>query len=338
MFKQLILIVTFFSLLSTSVLAQVTSSATDFPDSNFSWNESLMYSDYEFNVRYDVERTFYDAGDTIINNTHYRKLNQIKIYRRYKYISTMPYVELEYIENEEKLFACIYNDTYNKEVYIRLEGDSLDQKLFDFNYNIGDTLDLDFYTNYYKTIYIVEIGNVKDPDGVNRRFFRFSDDIADTLDDGTWHEETASLIEGIGMSKGLFGGMVQPFERAHFGFNCINLSPTKSYDINDGLQLFSYLVIHSVDSCKALEFEYLNVDNEKINSINIYPNPSLNLIKIDTDQSIQKIEIYDQSLKIVFEQYNLDYNYIDISELSNGIYHCRIYTEKDTLIGKFLKN
>lgn len=336
--KKIAIIAYLLLTISKISLSQTISSPTDFPDSNFSWNESLMHSDVEFGIRYNINRTFYDAGDTLINNLHYRKLNQIRIYRGYRFISTFPYEELEFIENKEELYAYIFNDVTNKEVYIRLEGDSLDKKLFDFNYNVGDTLDLDFYTNYYTTLYIVEVGNVKDPHGINRKYFRFSHDLADTLNNGVSYGWAASLVEGIGMTKGLFGGIYQPFERMSYGFQCINLSPSKSYTINDALVLHNYLVIESVDSCKAEKFQYLNINSELNNKVNIYPNPSINLIKIDTDRNIQRIEIYDQSLKVVFEQNNLEYNYIDISKLTEGLYYCRIYTEKDILIGKFLKN
>lgn len=74
-------------------------------------------------------------------------------------------------------------------------------------------------------------------------------------------------------------------------------------------------------------------ENEDQNNFKIYPNPSKNYIRIDYNQPINKIQIFDQLGKIYFQS-NFYENQIDISNLKPGVYFITI-NEKET--SKFIK-
>lgn len=73
------------------------------------------------------------------------------------------------------------------------------------------------------------------------------------------------------------------------------------------------------------------------NNIDIYPNPTSNQLTVTDNQlSINKIEIIDVAGKAIklITQYT---NTINVSELQNGIYFVKFYTDENTIIRKFSK-
>ncbi len=69
----------------------------------------------------------------------------------------------------------------------------------------------------------------------------------------------------------------------------------------------------------------------------IYPNPTSDILNIQTEQKISKIEIFDMSGKLVKTQMNGDKK-IDISKLLKGSYLINIVTDQTILKSKFIKN
>lgn len=69
----------------------------------------------------------------------------------------------------------------------------------------------------------------------------------------------------------------------------------------------------------------------------IYPNPTSDILNIQTDQKISKIEIYDTSGKLLKSKSGNEKSII-VSELSKGLYLIKIYSDKVTINSKFIKN
>ncbi len=310
---------------------------SDFPDSNYTWNESLEYSDTEFYTYYTLSTTYYDAGDTTIENKSYRKLMQKSVRKDYNVFSIPPFYELRSIVNSDSLFGCIYNKKAEKKVYIRLVYDTVDKKLFDFSYKLGDVVDLDFYRNYNSdSLYVVNIGNVVDPLGVSRKYFQFSYNLSDTLDP-QMSGFMSCMIEGLGLGKGINAGIDIPFERYNYYFDCINFSPTIKFSINDYLSINTEPTISLAENCDTIRFEYMNTEFEKNSSIKIYPNPSKDQIQIDIKDLIQSVKIYDHNSRLILTKNDLKNNNIDVTELPQGLYYCMIFVKDKVLSGKFLK-
>ncbi|WP_333852202.1 T9SS type A sorting domain-containing protein [Epilithonimonas sp.] len=68
----------------------------------------------------------------------------------------------------------------------------------------------------------------------------------------------------------------------------------------------------------------------------IYPNPTSDILNIQTEQKISKIEIYDTTGKLL--KSNSKETNINVSELIKGMYLIKIYTDQSIINSKFIKN
>ncbi|CAI8187943.1 MAG: Uncharacterised protein [Bacteroidia bacterium] len=93
--------------------------------------------------------------------------------------------------------------------------------------------------------------------------------------------------------------------------------------------------------CLSLAQSLTNsVTNKTLPQINVYPNPTQNILNISTDKSIQRIElisadgriVVNTKDKIVSNKYSFD-----VSSLVTGVYFAKIYTSNGTSISKFIK-
>jgi len=120
----------------------------------------------------------------------------------------------------------------------------------------------------------------------------------------------------------------------------------------DGQANVSYVNIN----CNGSQFNYMNASNtinrrsalsvrlikEAQMSTNtfdkskvlIYPNPVQNELKIETDEAIVNIEIFDLLGKQIIVSKHKN---IDVSELQKGIYLLKINTDKGSVIEKIIK-
>jgi len=88
-------------------------------------------------------------------------------------------------------------------------------------------------------------------------------------------------------------------------------------------------IILSFDPALSIE------NNELKQSISLYPNPTTNLLNIDTNENILKSEIYSISGQLIKSQNNK--KSIDVSDISSGVYLLKTYTNEEILNFKFIK-
>lgn len=69
----------------------------------------------------------------------------------------------------------------------------------------------------------------------------------------------------------------------------------------------------------------------------LYPNPTSDILNIETKQNISKIEIYDLSGKLVKTANGKDKK-VTVSHLNKGMYLIKLYTETGVINSKFIKN
>ena len=74
-------------------------------------------------------------------------------------------------------------------------------------------------------------------------------------------------------------------------------------------------------------------DNKEYGSINIYPNPTNGIIKIQSDKAIKQVFIRNVLGEIVIKSTSKN---INISNYSNGIYFVEVLTEKDRFSKKIV--
>lgn len=68
----------------------------------------------------------------------------------------------------------------------------------------------------------------------------------------------------------------------------------------------------------------------------LYPNPASNLISLNINKDFNKLEIYNVSGQLIKKSDNSN-KVIDISELSNGIYLLKVYSDNNIFSSKFIK-
>jgi type IX secretion system substrate protein len=232
----------------------------EFPDSNAVWNfHSSLFMCLPFggNVIEDYSVTM--TGDTSINNQTYHKLFTPFIDSVQSGFCTL---------NTSGYKGAIREDIANKKVYFIEPLDSIEQLLYDFNWQVGDTV-TGVFTNW--NLGIIDTINSIDSVlvGGNYRKHWIIDPCYDI-----------SVIEGIGSKYGLF--IPSP--------SCISDAPgyTLTCFSQDNIPLYP----DTISSCNLIT----HLPNSDIleNNIKIYPNPSSGPFYFEvTNNLIVEVELYD---------------------------------------------
>ena len=109
--------------------------------------------------------------------------------------------------------------------------------------------------------------------------------------------------------------------------NSTNFSPWVV--IGEGCSLNTYIWLTTLSNDNF-------VTNSEINKFQIYPNPTKNIINIKNNSEIEKIKIFDYLGKEVLSQ-TQNNSEINVESLSKGIYLLEIYSEKEKVYRKFIK-
>lgn len=92
--------------------------------------------------------------------------------------------------------------------------------------------------------------------------------------------------------------------------------------------LFSVLSGLSAQNTQTIDFD---------KSIKVYPNPVYNVLSVQSDNTILKVEIQSM-LGDRLREFKSNYRTINLSDLPRGIYMIKIYTEKGYIVKKLIKN
>ena len=107
-----------------------------------------------------------------------------------------------------------------------------------------------------------------------------------------------------------------------------------------GNQPLGTLSVAKIDWVRAYKLKD-PLSNSKItleNSFSLYPNPTQDFVKIQTQEKEYKLIIYDVNGKTLHSSLNSDSRKISIKKYQNGIYFFKITSNKKTKIYKVLKN
>lgn len=75
----------------------------------------------------------------------------------------------------------------------------------------------------------------------------------------------------------------------------------------------------------------------KQNQFSVYPNPASSKVTIQSELSINKIEIYNQSGQLIkYESVNENVLMLNVSEFNQGIYYLKVYSEGNVTTKKLL--
>lgn len=224
-----------------------------------------------------------------------------------------------------------YIRSENAKVYYKETDTSTTQQLYDFNLEIGDSVNYKFNTfgNVYSTwLKVIEIDTVTINNQDYKRF-KFSEPQADNFPQTLGSVVKEVWIEGIGSLRNpIFPA--KPFTLdSEWGqkvdLTCSFIDETRYY--------------HNESYSECYVRDILNVEQLQQNYAEIYPNPTDNKLNIITLQN----ESYDLEIInslgeiILIQQLNGTTNTIDVRELKSGVYFLKIKHLHDFQIVKVVK-
>ena len=111
---------------------------------------------------------------------------------------------------------------------------------------------------------------------------------------------------------------------------------TKSYVVEQNLcGTITYDTVKVVVSPTGIN----NIENFK-NTVKIFPNPTTNILNIETEQEVKTITIYNSLGATVFSLFNRvkeRVTSLDVSMFTTGIYFLEVKTGNDIIRKKFVK-
>lgn len=106
------------------------------------------------------------------------------------------------------------------------------------------------------------------------------------------------------------------------------MNPDQSiYHIQLGIEVTEgYGAVRFNEADISMTQDALSINDFNINKIKVYPNPSNNIIYINSPQPIQQIKLFSVLGKLVYQNSNFKGN-IDVSNVSKGVYFLKIISE-----------
>ena len=274
-----------------------------FPDSNVVWNyhySFLCLSSGNLDQYYSC--TY--SGDTAIKGQTYHKLT-------INYVQSVVLGVCSGLGKTTKGYkGAIRQDAMIKKVFIIPPADSIEQLLYDFNMQIGDTL-----KGFTKPLSGVE--TVKSIDSV----------LVGSNYRKRWEISSAynvSFIEGIGSTYGLIVKDFSGTDGPDYSLTCFKQNGTTLYPAG-------------VTSCEIIN----SVNDFETNSsgMTIYPNPTMDKITIELPAAVRYfICITDLLGQQVLNdtEFTGTKTEIDVSELPKGVYFIELATDKSKEVRKII--
>jgi len=207
--------------------------------------------------------------------------------------------------------------------YYRQDGDKVyflyyadDILLADFTLNVGDTLDMNYVLFGGNPLVIAARDTINMADGSQRiqlKYYCANDDVPEIPNEGTWE----TMTEGLGT----FGDMFSQLQ------SCSLLDPnyfryTRCFYKAGSLV---YKDDEVVDCLLSSTSNLLDGDTK------IYPNPSFDVITIQSENEIKSIDFINISGQVVQSNTNINYGIVEINELPNGIYLLKIILDNNKI-------
>ncbi|MEZ5082708.1 MAG: T9SS type A sorting domain-containing protein [Bacteroidales bacterium] len=159
-------------------------------------------------------------------------------------------------------------------------------------------------------------------------------------------EITLNQKENVKENKSLTGyNVYYAHESEPFSFLDQATDTTYSHE-NAGLitGMHNYYVTSNYDEGESepsnIASEYISgISENEIGNMEIYPNPILDVVTIETDQRIVNLQVINSNGLVVFEEQNINLNntQIDLGKQASGIFNIRIETEEGWINRKIIK-
>ena len=280
-------------------LSAQTSVYHPFPDSSASWNYThgnLCWGPIGVDL-ISYQHSYYIGADTMINNAVYHSL-QIPVVLYSAGPNCWPSGNYTL---PGKYAGAFRNDHFNRKVYIVPENDSVEQLLYDFNLQVGDSL-----LGYLPVCFsicdtVISIDSVLVGNTYRKRW------LVDQM-------YQAYIIEGVGSTYGLIDKIYA---------NAVDL---------DGITLDCFLQNNqpqypdTIGSCAVLTSVPSVSNSETI--VKVSPNPSHDrfFTEVISSNSCSRISIHQFTGQIVLDMVGAQHK-VEITGLTPGIYFITFYLE-----------
>ncbi|MFY7861556.1 MAG: T9SS type A sorting domain-containing protein [Chitinophagales bacterium] len=266
---------------------------------------AIWHYDYEnsFGVYGYVQLEY--TGDTIIEGQLSQKLKK-DLYRTGSNWPTINHYELG------------YEITYQDGDIVYIQSPTGWDTLYNFNAQVGDIYPLSMTSKYgwagIEGFTMVIDNGIIDINGQSRRFYVNVYNIEHEFGSSYW-ELNDTIVEGIGS----INYYLYALDNMVNSMTCGGESgPFRCYSDNN-LGTFKVTNYPECDFVIGIEEQM-----EKLN-LEIFPNPSSDIIYLKSDKRFHLIEIYDTCGQRVHSSTNN--NFIDVSHLSHGVYILKAYSD-----------
>ncbi|MBN2728290.1 MAG: T9SS type A sorting domain-containing protein [Bacteroidales bacterium] len=119
-------------------------------------------------------------------------------------------------------------------------------------------------------------------------------------------------------------------------FNSLNSSSTLGNEqLNFGTHIITWYAMDASGNLDSCSFEVIvslfDAINESSSNLTVYPNPADNYTKISADKTIQHIEIYDLSGRLIYnEEINTVTDQINTTDFASGTYLMKVFLTENT--------
>ncbi len=111
---------------------------------------------------------------------------------------------------------------------------------------------------------------------------------------------------------------------------------SETYPGLNGVTFNNTGVIEDVNAISENCADLLSVDISYFNNLSVYPNPTKDILNFRFDKRIDEIEVYNLFGKIVLTK--TDSEFINLENLSNGLYLIKVSVEENSEYIKIMKN
>lgn len=270
---------------SMNVCAQ-TSVYHEFPDSNAVWNFAYDNFCMSFPIGGPdhIDYSITIAGDTLISGADYKKL-------------VTPYLQVTVssgclIPVTTGYQGAFREDTSAKKVFFVPPGSVAEELLYDFNWQVGDTITGWLTSIFGSTDTVISIDSVLVGSGY-RKMWNIN----------SWYD--VKIIEGIGCTYGL----IRPSpgnatDMPNYSLTCFNQDQTVLYPSG------------STTTCELIT----GISSPATKSFSLYPNPAAQSFSIQTDPTLfTEVAMYDVAGKLLRRWDPLPGGYT-LSGIPDGIY------------------
>ncbi len=273
-----------------------------FPDSNAVWNWNFIQYYCTPFTPFDEDYSYTFDGDTMIGSVQYHKINT-------------PFIQVNNpgcgTHNDDGYKGCIRQDIANKKVFCILPNDSVENVIFDFNLQVGDTIPTIPYFSCYSKLLVTQIDSVLIGITYRKRWLSSSSAFA--------------IIEGIGANWEFLQPMCEVLDGATGVITCFTQNSIPVLPDS----LYNCALITNINSISDIQ-----------TSVKLFPNPFHTSMTITLNDENATMEIYSSIGKFVRQVRITERStVINRNSLADGIYFYRLLTDNGRIAsGNFLIN